>query len=377
MSRGADAARRARTEFGARTAEAPRSARSDAAHMQTLPAEPLLFRAVLDRDTSFDGRFVFAVRTTGVFCRPGCSARAPKRENVHFFANTDAALAAGFRACKRCTPLAPRGAVPPDVRALIDEVKSGAVRVTDAALAERGLDPSTVRRRFQAAVGQTFHAFQRAARLGRAAAALQSGADVLTGAAAAGYASTSGFYDAFASHFGTTPAGRSPRLFGELVDTPLGAMLAVACNEGLCLLEFTDRKALASELADLRTRCDSAIAFAPHRHTTQVARELAEYFAKTRTSFDVPLAPFGTPFQRAVWDALLAIPHGSTARYAEQAARLGRPSAVRAVAAANGANRLAIVIPCHRVIGSDGSLTGYAGGLWRKRRLLEHERSRR
>jgi AraC family transcriptional regulator of adaptative response/methylated-DNA-[protein]-cysteine methyltransferase len=345
--------------------------------MQTLPADALLFRAVESRDTSFDGRFFFAVRTTGVFCRPGCRARAPKRENVLFFASAAQAQAAGFRACKRCSPLAPPGTVPDDVRALIDEVKNGAARITDSDLVARGLEPSTVRRRFQTAVGQTFHAFQRATRLGRAAAALRAGADVLTGAAAAGYASTSGFYDAFAAHFGATPAGRAPRLFGELLATPLGDMLAVANDDGLCLLEFTDRKALARELADLRTRNDSAIAIAPHRHTTQVARELAEYFANERTTFGVPLAPFGTPFQRAVWDALLAIPHGTTATYAEQAARLGRPSAVRAVAAANGANRLAIVIPCHRVIGSDGRLTGYAGGLWRKERLLEHERFRR
>jgi AraC family transcriptional regulator, regulatory protein of adaptative response / methylated-DNA-[protein]-cysteine methyltransferase len=367
-------AARGQSRFDARTAEAARTGPRDDRRMQTLTNESRWFRAVLERDTNFDGRFFFAVRTTGVFCRPGCSARTPKRENVCFFASTDEALAAGFRACKRCTPLALQGAVPDDVRALIDEVKKGASRITDADLVSRGLDPSTVRRRFQTAVGQTFHAFQRATRLGRAAAALQSGADVLSGAAAAGYASTSGFYDAFAAHFGTTPAGRSPQLFGELVETPLGAMLAVASDEGLCLLEFTDRKALATELADLRKRFDSAIAFAPHPFTSQVARELAEYFEKSRTSFDVPLAPCGTPFQRAVWDALLAIPHGRTATYAEQAARLGRASAVRAVATANGANRLAIVIPCHRVIGSDGSLTGYAGGLWRKRRLLDHER---
>jgi O-6-methylguanine DNA methyltransferase len=152
-------------------------------------------------------------------------------------------------------------------------------------------------------------------------------------------------------------------------------MVVVACDAGLCLVEFTDRAELPRELADLRARHGSPIAQVPHDHTRAAAAQLTAYFERRRAAFDVPLAPHGTPFQRAVWQSLLAIPAGTTIGYAEQARRLGRPTAVRAVAGANGANRLAIVVPCHRVVGSDGRLTGYAGGVWRKRWLLDHERA--
>jgi AraC family transcriptional regulator of adaptative response/methylated-DNA-[protein]-cysteine methyltransferase len=368
-----DAARHG-SRFGARGAEARRAPSGDAAGVTT-PTSARLHRAVEERDARFDGQFVYAVRTTGVFCRPGCGARTPRRENVRFFPDARAALAAGFRPCKRCAPLAPRGALPADVARLLAHVERADEHLSDADLAARGFDPSTVRRHFTAALGRTFHAHQRAARLGRAAEALARGADVLGAAAAAGYDSTSGFYDAVAEHFGTTPAHAAPRLFAQFVETPIGAMVVVACDAGLCLVEFTDRAELPRELADLRARHGSPIAQVPHDHTRAAAAQLTAYFERRRAAFDVPLAPHGTPFQRAVWQSLLAIPAGTTIGYAEQARRLGRPTAVRAVAGANGANRLAIVVPCHRVVGSDGRLTGYAGGVWRKRWLLDHERA--
>lgn len=157
------------------------------------------------------------------------------------------------------------------------------------------------------------------------------------------------------------------------METPIGPMVACATDQGLCLLEFTDRRMLDTQFEDLQRRLQAVILHGENEHIKQTEVELVEYFAGKRTSFDVPLHTPTTPFRQQVWDTLVQIPFGATASYAEQAHRLGKPKAVRAVANANGHNRVAIIIPCHRVIGSDGSLTGYAGGLHRKEWLLTHE----
>jgi len=157
------------------------------------------------------------------------------------------------------------------------------------------------------------------------------------------------------------------------IATPLGAVLLGATGAGVCLLEFLDDDAPAPTPGDLARRLGREIRDGANEHTARLARELDEYFAGTRRHFDTPLAPNGTEFQKTVWNALREIPYGETRSYAEQARRLGAPAAIRAVAAANGQNPIAIVIPCHRVIGTDGKLTGYAGGLWRKEWLLRHE----
>jgi AraC family transcriptional regulator of adaptative response/methylated-DNA-[protein]-cysteine methyltransferase len=159
------------------------------------------------------------------------------------------------------------------------------------------------------------------------------------------------------------------------LETPIGTMFAAAVPEGICLLEFTDRKALPTELKALAKHYNSVLLQGDNPHFATLKKQLAEYFGGSRKLFDVPLAMHGTAFQQAVWKELLTIPYGSTRSYAEQAERLGKPTAVRAVANANGMNRMSIIVPCHRVIGSDGHLTGYGGGLWRKQWLLELERS--
>ena len=223
----------------------------------------------------------------------------------------------------------------------------------------------------------TFHAYHRARRMGRALAALRTGAGITTVGLESGYDSTSGFRDAFTKLFGTPPGrGRDVScLVARWLDTPLGAMLAVAHDEGLCLLEFVDRRGIEAQISTLRRRLGAVIVPGEHAHLDQVESELDEYFTGTRRRFTVPLLVPGTEFQHAVWSRLRRIPYGSTLSYATMAEEIGCPGAQRAVGRANGDNRVAILVPCHRVVRADGSLCGYGGGLWRKKRLLELEQS--
>jgi AraC family transcriptional regulator of adaptative response/methylated-DNA-[protein]-cysteine methyltransferase len=251
----------------------------------------------------------------------------------------------------------------------------GSERLTDADLARRGLEPKTVRRAFFARYRMTFHAWQRAQGLARARERLEGGESVLAAGLDGGYASTSGFRSAFSQLFGAPPSrGRAASVCrARLLPSPLGALIAVASERGICLVEFADHAHLERQTRDLARRRASALVPGSNRHLEQLALELREYFAGRRLVFEVELDVAGAPFQLAVWEALRAIPAGQTRSYAELAAALGRPGAQRAVARANASNHLAILIPCHRVIGSDGRLVGYGGGLWRKRRLLELE----
>jgi AraC family transcriptional regulator of adaptative response/methylated-DNA-[protein]-cysteine methyltransferase len=347
-------------------------------HTHRLPSREHMLAAFLGRDAAYEGVFVTAVHTTGIFCRPTCPARKPRPENVEFFASPRDALLAGFRPCARCRPLEPAGAAPPWLRDLLAAVERDPQRRwREADLHARGLHPERVRRWFQREHGMTFHDYCRSRALGLALGRIQKGDDVTTTALDHGYDSLSGFHEAFKREFGEPPtAARARRsVMLERLVTPLGPMIAGAADEGLCLLEFADRRMLPTEFEWLRRRWNAAFAPGSHPHIESIRLELDEYFAGTRRTFETPLATPGTDFQRAAWKGLRAIPFGETRSYAEQARAIGRPEAVRAVARANGDNRIAIVIPCHRVIGSDGQLTGYGGGLWRKQRLLDHERA--
>jgi len=232
-----------------------------------------------------------------------------------------------------------------------------------------------VRRWFLREHGMTFHAYLRARRLGAALGRLHQGDEMDAVAYDHGYDSLSGFRDAFKQVFGAAPGkarSKQPIAVTRLL-TPLGPMLAGANDEGLCLLEFVDRRMLEEQIRRLAKRLDAVFAPGSNPILKQLERELREYFDGTRRRFDVPLTVPGTEFQRAAWAALQRIPYGETRSYEQQARAMKRPTAVRAVGRANGDNRLAIIIPCHRVVGADGRLTGYGGGLWRKRALLELE----
>lgn len=344
---------------------------------QRLPTRRTMLRALAARDAEYDGVFVTAVRTTGIFCRPTCRAKTPRPENVTFFPTPREALLAGFRPCKRCRPLEPRGEVPAWLRGLLRAVdEDPSRRWRDADLRLLGLTPDRVRRWFRENHDMTFHAYSRARRLGRALGQIQLGDKVIDAALDHGYDSLSGFQEALRKLAGTSPKSVRTTVLMTRIPTPLGPMLAGAAGDKLCLLEFVDRRMLETQLTRITRLLGAALAPGEARPLTAAARALDRYFARKLTAFDLPLEMRGTPFQESVWRALLAIPYGETRSYADIARGVGQPTAVRAVARANGDNRMAIVIPCHRVIGSDGTLTGYGGGLWRKRRLLDLESGR-
>ncbi len=342
-----------------------------------LPPPDEMYRALCRRDTSYDGVFVTAVRTTGIFCRPSCPARKPRPENVEFHATVRDALFAGYRPCRRCRPMEEPGRAPPWVRELLAVVDDDPTRRwTDRDLRERGLDPSRVRRWFQAHHGMTFHAYQRARRLGMALGRLRNGEDLTRTAYDNGYESLSGFREAFKRTFGAAPGrGRhTARIVLRRLVTPLGPMVAGATEDAVCLLEFADRRMLETQVERVSARLGAVPVPGTNELLDGLAEELAAYFEGRVRAFASPLTTPGTAFQEAVWDELARIPYGETVSYADLARRVGRPDAVRAIARANGDNRLAILLPCHRVVGSDGRLRGYGGGLWRKRYLLELER---
>lgn len=341
-----------------------------------LPDPEILYTALLQRDSTFEGIFVVGVKTTGVFCRPTCRARMPRRENVEFFPSARQALLHGYRPCKICTPLEYEGAPPAWLTPLLDEISaSPLVKLKDRHLRERGLDPGRVRYWFKKQHGMTFQGYQRALRIGQAFGRIRHGEKVIETAFDSGYQSLSGFADSFKK---TTDFAPSKSSDGRLIPTsriltPLGPMLAGATDEGICLLEFVDRRMLETQLHRLSRLLHGRIVPGSHRHCDALSRQLDEYFAGQRKEFDLPLVLAGTPFQKRVWAALQAIPYGCTRSYKEQAEAIGAPEAVRAAARANGDNRIAIIVPCHRVIGANGGLVGYGGGLARKEYLLKLE----
>ena len=319
-----------------------------------------------------------AVRTTGIFCRSSCPARKPLPSNVEFFATAGEALAAGYRPCLRCRPLAPGGAAPAWMSGLLAELeRDPRRRWTDADLTAHGLRPEAVRRWFQRRTGMTFHGYARARRLAAAVGDLRQGAPVTDAAYANGYESLSGFNDAIRKLIGTSPGavGATVLLALAPVETPLGLMLLGAAGGKLCLAEFSDRGRLEAQLRRVRQRLNATLVTGRERPIDCAAQQLTEYFAGSRQRFELPLLPAGTALQRHVWETLLRIPYGETWTYAQVAAAVDRPRAARPVGRAVGANPISIIVPCHRVIGSSGTLTGYGGGLWRKQRLLDLERS--
>jgi AraC family transcriptional regulator of adaptative response/methylated-DNA-[protein]-cysteine methyltransferase len=252
-------------------------------------------------------------------------------------------------------------------------------RITDQEVREAGVDPARARRYFHQAFGMTFQAYHRTCRLGAALDDLRHGADTLSAGLDRGYDSDSGFRAAFAGKFKVTP-GRSDaveHINVQGMESPVGRLEIGATPRGVCLLEFADRRALPTELAELEKRFGVPVVPGANAYIEQMVDELTRYFAGDLQEFSTPLDVTGTPFQRRVWVQLQRIPYGKTISYGELARRVDSPGGQRAVGQANGANRIAIVIPCHRVIQSDGKLRGYGGGLWRKQYLLELEAGKR
>ncbi|WP_341859372.1 methylated-DNA--[protein]-cysteine S-methyltransferase [Qipengyuania sp. GPGPB31] len=329
--------------------------------------------AVERRDRTFDGRFVTGVLTTGIYCRPSCAARHPRRSNVRFFADGTAARAAGLRACRRCLP-DDVGRDEAAVLAAIDEIRQAEDAPSLAALAQlTGYSPAHFQRVFKRAIGLSPAAYARALREERARDAL-SGGDSVTGAIyEAGYGSASRFYENTKGRLGMAASawangGAGVTIRWAVVDTTMGPMLVAATDKGVCRLSFGEDE---SELHRRFPRADLVEGGAAFGEL------LADVVASVETPGDfahIPLDVKGTAFQEACWAALRAIPPGETRTYAEIAAAAGNAKAVRAAGSANARNNVAVLIPCHRVVRKGGDLGGYAYGQDIKRELLERER---
>lgn len=339
------------------------------------PSNDELYDALIRRDDAFDGRAFVGVTSTGIFCRLTCPARKPKRENCQFFETVAQCLEAGYRACKRCHPLKTAAENDPVILDLMARLNADTSRRwREGDIIRLGHDPSTVRRAFKRHFGMTFLEIARLYRLRDGFEALAGGERVIDAQLSAGFESGSGFRNAFAKLAGKAPSAFTGNeiLKAHWFDTPLGPMIAVADNTHLHLLEFADRKGLPGELKKLE-QAAGGIGIGETKITGQIAAELDAFFAGRSAHFETPLKLHGSAFTRDVWRRLIEIPAGETRSYLDLANAIGNPNATRAVARANGANQIAIVIPCHRVIGADGSLTGYGGGLWRKQKLIELE----
>jgi AraC family transcriptional regulator, regulatory protein of adaptative response / methylated-DNA-[protein]-cysteine methyltransferase len=334
---------------------------------------PLMEQAFATRDRAWDGRFVVAVTSTGIYCRPSCPARRPRPENTLFFTSNGAAEAEGFRPCKRCEP----GAVTRDRAAV--ELAIGLLRQAQDPLslaelaAAVGYSPTHLQRIFSRDTGLSPAGYARALREERAREALSGAGSVTEAIYEAGFESPSRFYETMGGKLGMTPSawargGAGVQIRWAVVETSLGPMLVAATGKGVCRLSFGEgREALAARFPNAEL-AEGGADFAG------LLQRVVDAVEQPGSSHDIPLDVQGTAFQQRVWEELRRIPPGETRSYAEIAAAAGNPRAVRAAGSANGANNVAVLIPCHRVIRSDGALGGYAYGEAIKRELLRRER---
>jgi AraC family transcriptional regulator of adaptative response/methylated-DNA-[protein]-cysteine methyltransferase len=348
----------------------------------SLPDDSAAWQAVSSRDAAWDGRLFYGVSTTGVFCRPSCPSRRAKRANVRFYATTAAAESAGFRPCRRCRPTEPREALPRAVGRARDYLDSHAdERVTLAALARAvGQSPWHIQRIFRQHLGVSPAEYQRRRRADRLKQELKTGQSVSRATYQAGYGSSSRAYDAASRNLGMTPGtyrrgGQDMSIRYTIVATPLGHLLVAVTDRGVCAVTLGDSdvalaRRLAAEFPAARvTRVDDGADKWLAGLVTRVARTVGT----GGDASGIPLDLRGTTFQWKVWEALRAIPAGETRTYQAVARAVGSPRAIRAVGAACAANRVAVLVPCHRVIRADGSLAGYRWGPRRKAALLERE----
>ena len=329
------------------------------------------WQAFENRDRSWDGKVIGAVRTTGIYCKPSCPARRPKREHVTFYDTAEEARAAGYRACLRCKPDEvgrDRDAVARAIR-LIEEAEEP-LRL-DALAAAVGYAPHHFQRLFTRAVGVSPAAYARSLRARRAAGQLTKGKSVTEAIYDSGYSAPSRFYDEAKGRLGMTPSawrdgGKGATIRYAHIDSAAGPLLVAATDKGICALNFDDSE------AGLRRRFPKATIIPDDGTIAPWAAKVAELVERP-AAHDLPIDVEGTAFQERVWRELRNIPLGETRSYADIAKAVGDPKATRAVGTANGSNPVAVLVPCHRVIRSDGTLGGYAGGLARKRKLLEAE----
>lgn len=339
------------------------------------------WQAVTSRDPAADGSFYYAVRTTGVYCRPSCAARPARRENVSFHDSQQAAERAGFRPCKRCRPDGPstREQQSALIAAACQQIQIASAAPSLQALADAaGMSRFHFHRLFKQITGLTPKAYAMAQRTARVQQELAQGSSVTDAIYAAGYNSNSRFYAKSSADLGMKPSaarhgGRNARIRFAVGQTSLGSVLVAATDLGICAVLLGDDP--QTLLHDLQDRFRQAELVGGDPPFEQWVAQVIGLIESPGTGTDLPLDLQGTAFQQRVWQALRRIPPGTTVSYADLAAGLGAPKAVRAVAQACGANPIAVAIPCHRVIRTDGSVSGYRWGIQRKRALLERERT--
>jgi AraC family transcriptional regulator, regulatory protein of adaptative response / methylated-DNA-[protein]-cysteine methyltransferase len=332
---------------------------------------------VMVRDARQDGRFVFAVRTTGVYCRPSCPSRRPRRDSVEFFADPQQAERAGYRACLRCKPteISSQAQAVTRARQLLDEAEGV---LTLAELSKRvGVSPFHLQRLFKRATGLSPREYQSARRMQQVKRGLRKGDDVTTALYDAGFGSPSRLYEKSAQHFGMTPGtyrrgGEGVTIQYAIVLSPLGRLLVAATPRGLCAVRFGEN---ATELErELRAEFRAAEIIRNDAALRPYVQTLLANVSGKRISVELPLDVRATAFQKKVWDSLRQIPRGETRSYSQVAREIGDPNAVRAVARACASNPVAVAVPCHRVVRGDGELAGYRWGVERKKKLLAQER---
>ncbi|AQY50114.1 cysteine methyltransferase [Listeria weihenstephanensis] len=329
------------------------------------------------KDTRYEGVFYVGVKTTGILCRPTCPAKKPNKANCEFFETAQEAVLASYRPCKRCQPLSNPSNLSESVKQLVQAIEENPERKwTDKDFDELSISANTARRQFKKQFGMTFIEYARARRLGFAFHHIRNGAPIIDAQLEGGYESGNGFRDAFTRTMGTIPKNAKSLtiLVSTWIETPLGSMVAIANEEALILLEFVDRRGLETEIETLRKKWHAAIIPGNQAIFSMLREELTAYFEGNLKSFQVPIAYKGSDFQQLVWQTLQTIPFGDTVSYSQLANKINNSKAFRAVARANGANQLSLIVPCHRVINSNGELGGYGGGLARKEWLLAHEK---
>lgn len=344
-------------------------------------SEDARWQAVIDRDPTAEGAFLYAVKTTGVYCRPTCAARRPNRANVAFYASPAAAERAGFRPCKRCRPdgTAPAHQQAATIAAACRTIDAAETEPSLAALAaEAGMSRFHFHRVFKAATGVTPKAYAAARRAARLRDELRRSGSVTQAAYGAGFNSSGRFYAAAAPMLGMRPksfraGGKDTAIRFAIGECSLGAVLVAATERGVCAISLGDDP--DALLRDLQDRFPQAELIGGDKDFERLVAKVVGFIERPGPWPDLPLDIRGTAFQQRVWSALLRIPAGKTATYTEIAQRIGAPQAVRAVAGACAANKIAIAIPCHRVVRNDGSLSGYRWGVARKKALLVRERT--
>lgn len=339
------------------------------------------WQAIQQRDSRYDGQFVYGVRSTGIYCRPSCSSRQPLRDNVRFFDQPEQAEQSGFRACKRCQP---RLAYAPDpqlelveriCRLLTEECERPLS--LEALSRQFALSPYHLQRVFKRITGVSPRQYADARRVERLKAELKRSDAVTPALYEAGYASSSSLYSQVSEQLGMTPSqyrrkGNALMIVYTTLQTSLGQLLVAATERGLCAVRLGDDD--ASLVATLRSEFAAAQIEHDDAALQSAVAQIVAYLEGHQPHIDLPTDVRATAFQRQVWQALRAIPYGETRSYSEVAEQIGRPTAVRAVARACASNPLALVVPCHRVIREDGSLGGYRWGMERKQQLLEQEK---